>query len=134
MQATITAKDRSAKLREAQIVAKEITDLQNDTGQQLFSAINSNLQLFKQVVEPRVDENDRVFAANIQRSIYKTVKKSQETAQELDRARNDQNSNREVLRALEDKLDRYGMYLNNFLLSMLKLVACHSPFHHDIDG
>lgn len=134
MQAIISAKDRSAELKEVRIVAKEITDLHNDIGQQLFSAINSNLQLFKEVVEPKVDENDRVFAANIQRSIYKTVKKSQETAQELDRARNDQSSNREVLRALEDKLDRYGIYLNNFQLSMLTLVACHCPFYHDIDG
>lgn len=102
-----------AKPTEARVHAKNIAELNDE----LFAAIYSNLQLYEEVVVQSVDEKDQVFASNVQRSIYKIIKKSQETAQEL------HNAGEEKSRALQCKFGEYARYLNNFQLSMTKSVA-----------
>lgn len=125
VQAAIAAKDRSARLAEPRLHAKDIVELHNNAGQELFSAVYSNLQIYQDLVEPNVDETDRVFASNLRKSIYRTVKESQETAQQLYNATKDKRTKPEAIKAMADKLGEYAKYLNNLQLAMIKSVAFH---------
>ncbi|KAL8827405.1 MAG: hypothetical protein Q9191_003201 [Dirinaria sp. TL-2023a] len=119
LQAAIAAKDRLAKPTAARMHARDIAELNNDAGQEFLAAIYSNLQVYREVVEPNVEERDRVFASNIHKAIYKVIKQSQETAQELDHASKDKQVKPADLRALEDKLRECAQWLNGFQLSLM---------------
>ena len=110
------------KSGEARAHAKTIAELQNDIGQEQFAAIYSNLQSYREVVEPNVDEKDRVFISHVQKSIYRTVKSYQETLQALSHA-----SRPGEIRAIEDKLSELGKHLNNFELRLMQSVNIHRP-------
>ena len=118
-QLAIAENDRSASAREVRNHAQGTVDFYNDTGEKMFETIHSNLQRFQEVVEPNVDEADRLFARNLRRETYRTIIKSQEAVRELAQAHRERLS-REVLRGLEDKLKRYGMTLNHCQVSMSK--------------
>ena len=115
------------KSGEARAHAKTIAELQNDIGQEQFAAIYSNLQRYREVVEPNFDEKDRVFISHVQKSIYRTVKSVQKTLQELLHASEDDNSRPEDIRAIEDKLSELGKHLNNFELRLMQSVIIHRP-------
>lgn len=119
LQAAIAAKHHLAKPTAARLHARDIAELNNDAGQEFLSAIYSNLQVYREVVEPNVEEKDRVFATNIQKVIYRVVKQSQETARELDHASKDKQSKPADLRALEDKLGECAQWLNGFQLALM---------------
>lgn len=127
LQAVNSAKGCSAKSTGSRVRAKDIAELHNDAGQGLFLAIYSNLKLYQEVVEPNFDEEDRGSASNLE-SIYKTVKESQETAQELHNASKGGRSKPEDLRALEDKLGVHALHLINSQLSLMLSVAFHRSF------
>ncbi|KAL8719790.1 MAG: hypothetical protein Q9225_003251 [Loekoesia sp. 1 TL-2023] len=118
LQAANTAKGRSAKLAQSRLRAKDIAELHNAAGQGLFPAIYTNLNLYQEVVEPNDDGKDQEFASNLQ-SIYRTLKESQETAQELYNASKGMRSNPEDLKAMEDKLGVHALHLINSQLSLM---------------
>lgn len=76
-------------------------------------------------MEPYVDENDRLFASNVQKRIYKTVEKIQETAQELyDASKSKQSKSKDLLlRKMEDELEIYARHLNNDQLYLMQSVG-----------
>lgn len=130
LQAAITAKDRSAKLEQPRVHARTVAELHNDVGREQFLAIYLNLEKYRAVVEPYVDENDRLFALDVQKRIYKTVKKIEETAQELYNASecNQSKPKYQYLRELEYKLEIYARHLNNDQLCLMQSVGSHSSF------
>ena len=73
-----------------------------------------------------MNQNDRFFASNVRRAIYKIMNRCQDTARDIDRAKSDRHSDLDHLRALEKKFDRYGVLLNNLLLSMKLSVGMFS--------
>ncbi|KAG7005693.1 hypothetical protein G7Y79_00018g045000 [Physcia stellaris] len=113
LQAAITAKDRSAKLEQPRVHARTVAELHGDIGREQFLAIYLNLEKYRAVVEPYVDENDRIFASTVQKRIYRTVEKIQETAQELYKASENNQRKPEDLTAMEYRLETYARRLNN---------------------
>ena len=128
MQAAIAAIGRLESPTGPRLHARSIAELHSEASQEWFSAIYSNLQLYQEVVEPNVEEQDRAFASNVRTNVYRMVTKSQETIDQLLAASRDQRSRPEDLRALEDKLGEYAKYLNNFQVSLMKYVTVHSTF------
>ena len=125
MQAAIRARghpERSSNKIAARDVARDIANFHEDFGDDLFPAILSNLQLFEDVVEANVSGDDLVFARSIRRAISKNIRGSQKIAQELRQATRN-HAGTEVERALEDKLNSYGIALSNCQLAINKYVA-----------
>ena len=120
VQATFSLIGGKEELERARAAARYKVNLHRESSQELFSLIYENLQLYQDYVEPNVDQNDRVFASTVRREMLKTVKRSQNTAQDLDRAKNDPHCGRDQLRALEDKLDGYATLLNGLQLSLTR--------------
>ena len=128
LQAAITAKDRSAKLEQPRVHARTVAELHGDIGREQFLAIYLNLEKYRAVVEPYVDENDRIFASTVQKRIYRTVEKIQETAQELYKASENNQRKPEDLTAMEYRLETYARRLNNDQQYLMQSVGSPSPF------
>lgn len=114
MQATIKAKSRMAKPKNARVHANSIAELNDE----LFAAIYSNLQLYDEVVVQSVDEKDQIFASNVQKSIYKVIERSQKVMKELRK-----DIKPEKRRALESELGEYAKNLENFQHAITKSAA-----------
>ena len=128
LQAAITANDRSARLEQPRVHARTVAELHNDVGQEQFLAIYLNLRKYREVVEQHVDENDRLFALIVQKRIYRTVEKIQETAKELYNASKNRQSKPEDLRAMEYRLETYARHLNNDQLYLMQSVGSPSSY------
>ena len=128
LQAAITAKDRSARLERPRVHARTVAELHNDVGQEQFLAIYLNLKKYREVVTQYADENDRLFASTVQKRIYRTVEKIQETAQELYHASKNSQCKPEDLTAMEYKLETYARRLNNYHLHLILSVGSPSSF------
>ena len=128
IQAVISAKSHSTDRKTSRLDAVTIAELQNDLGEEWFDAIHSNLRLYEEVVEPNVDEKDRVFASVIRARICHIIEDMQATAQELARASKNPQSKEKDLIANKDKLEELGKYLNRFLFVMSRSVGTDHVF------
>lgn len=125
LQTVVQAKDSSAKPTVLRAHAKNIAELHNEVGQAQYSAIYSVLQRYRDIVEPNVSEEDRLVISNLQKSIYRNIRTSQDIAQQLGRASKAERSKPEDLSALKNELGECAKYLNNDLLLLQLSVTPH---------